>query len=57
MNYYLQLALREYNLSLSAGLPKCQWQELPPSTQSVIEEQAFELELADFAATLLAEAQ
>jgi hypothetical protein len=57
MNYYLQIALREYNLNLAAGLPKYQWQELPPSMQSVLEERAFELELADFAATLLAEAQ
>jgi|HubBroStandDraft_1064217.scaffolds.fasta_scaffold113970_2 hypothetical protein len=57
MNYYLQIALREYNMSLAAGLPKYQWQELPPSMQSVLEERAFELELADFAATLLAEAQ
>jgi hypothetical protein len=57
MNYYLQIALREYNLSLSAGLSKYRWEELPPGTQSVLEERAFELELADFAATLLAEAQ
>jgi hypothetical protein len=57
MNYYLQIALREYNLSLPAWLPKYQWHELPASMQSGLEERALELELADFAATLLAEAQ
>jgi hypothetical protein len=57
MNYYLQLALREYNSSLPASLPSCQWHELPASLQSRLEERAFELELADFAAALLADAQ
>jgi hypothetical protein len=57
MNYYLQLALREYNSSRPASLPSCQWHELPASLQSRLEERAFELELADFAAALLAEAQ
>ena len=57
MNYYLQIALREYNLSLPAWLPKYQWHELPAGMQSGLEERALELELADFAATLLAEAQ
>jgi hypothetical protein len=57
MNHYVQLALREYNLSLPAGLPRYRWHELPASLQSQLEERAFELELADFAAALLAEAQ
>jgi hypothetical protein len=57
MNHYLQLALQEHNLSLPAELARRQWHELPASLQSQLEERAFELELADFAAALLSEAQ
>jgi hypothetical protein len=57
MDHYLQLALREYNRSLRASLPSSQWHQLPASLQSRLEERALELELADFAAALLAEAQ
>jgi hypothetical protein len=57
MDHYLQLALREYNLSLPAWRPSSQWHQLPAITQSRLEERALELELADFAAALLAEAQ
>jgi hypothetical protein len=57
MDHYLQLALREYNRSLRASLPSSGWHQLPASLQSRLEERALELELADFAAALLAEAQ
>jgi hypothetical protein len=57
MDHYLQLALREYNRSLPAWLPSSQWHQLPASIQSRLEERALELELADFAAAPLAEAQ
>jgi hypothetical protein len=57
MDHYLQLALREYNLSLPAWLPSYQWHQLAASMQSRLEERALELELTDFAAALLAEAQ